>query len=87
MGPFETIDLNAPGGIAQYVERYAPLCARLVESQTDPCDWQAALDGGIQAERDAELGRGEIAQRQAWRDRRLMAFAAAKRTAEEEIGK
>lgn len=87
MGPFETIDLNAPGGIAQYVERYAPLCARLVESQTDPCDWQAALDGGIQAEREAELDRGEIAERQAWRDRRLMAFAAAKRAAEEEIGK
>ena len=87
MGPFETIDLNAPGGIAQYVERYAPLCRRLVESQTDPCDWQAALDGGIQAERDAELGRDEIANRQAWRDRRLMAFAAAKRAAEEEIGK
>ncbi len=77
----------APGGIAQYVERYAPLCARLVESQTAPCDWQAALDGGIQAERDAELGRDEIASRQAWRDRRLMAFAAAKRAAEEEIGK
>jgi len=87
MGPFETIDLNAPGGIAQYVERYAPLCQRLVESQTDSCDWQAALDGGIQAERDAELGRDEIAQRQAWRDRRLMAFAAAKRAAEAEIGK
>ena len=87
MGPFETIDLNAPGGIAQYVERYAPLCERLVESQTASCDWQAALDEGIQAERDAELPRGEIAQRQAWRDRRLMALAAAKHDAEEEIGR
>ena len=25
MGPFETIHLNAPGGIAQYIERYGPL--------------------------------------------------------------
>lgn len=87
MGPFETIDLNAPDGIAQYVERYGPLCERLVESQRAPCDWQAALDGGIQAERDADLPRGEIAQRQAWRDRRLMAFAAAKRQAEEDVGR
>jgi 3-hydroxyacyl-CoA dehydrogenase len=87
MGPFETIDLNAPGGIAQYVERYAPLCERLVESQTAPCDWRKALDGGIQAERDAELPRDEIARRQAWRDRRLMAFAAAKRDAGEKIGR
>ena len=87
MGPFETIDLNAPGGIAQYVERYAPLCERLVESQREPCDWQAALDGGIQAERDADLPRDEIAGRQAWRDRRLMAFTAAKREADEDIGR
>ncbi len=86
MGPFETIDLNAPGGIAQYVKRYGPLCERLVESQRAPCDWQAALDGGIQAEREGELPRGEIAGRQAWRDRRLMAFAAAKREADEDIG-
>ncbi|MHA1154215.1 MAG: 3-hydroxyacyl-CoA dehydrogenase NAD-binding domain-containing protein, partial [Alphaproteobacteria bacterium] len=87
MGPFETIDLNAPSGIAQYVERYAPLSERLVESQTEPCDWQAALDGGIQAERDNELPRDEIAQRQAWRDRRLMAFAAAKHESDEKIGR
>ena len=25
MGPFETIDLNAPGGIADYLRRYGPL--------------------------------------------------------------
>jgi 3-hydroxyacyl-CoA dehydrogenase len=86
MGPFETADLNAPGGIRQYVERYAPLCARIVASQTAACDWAAALDGGIEAERAAALPRGQIAARQAWRDRRLMALAAHKRTAEAEIG-
>ena len=86
MGPFETADLNAPGGIRQYVERYAPLCARIVASQTSPCDWGAALDGGIEAERAAALPRNRIAARQAWRDRRLMALAAHKRAAEAEIG-
>ena len=87
MGPFETIDLNAPGGIAQYVERYGPLYELLAETQKEPCDWPKALAGGIQAERERELARDEIAQRQAWRDRRLMAFAAAKREADEKIGR
>ncbi len=86
MGPFETIDLNAPGGIRQYVERYAPLCARIVASQTTPCDWPAALDGGIEAERAAALPREAIAERQAWRDRRLMALAAHKSDSDGKIG-
>ncbi len=25
MGPFETIDLNAPGGLADYARRYGPV--------------------------------------------------------------
>ncbi len=86
MGPFETSDLNAPAGIRQFVERYAPLCARIVATQTAACDWGAALDGGIEAERAAALPRNQIAARQAWRDRRLMALAAHKRAAEAEIG-
>jgi hypothetical protein len=87
MGPFETIDLNAPDGIAQYVERYGPLYELMAKTQTEPCDWWKALDEGLQTARDAALPRDEIAQRQAWRDRRLMAFAAAKREADGEIGK
>jgi len=87
MGPFETIDLNAPDGIAQYVERYGPLYQLMAETQKEPCDWRAALANGIQAGRDSELPRDEIAQRQAWRDRRLMAFAAAKRQADGEFGR
>ena len=29
MGPFETIELNAPGGIADYCRRYGPSLSRL----------------------------------------------------------
>ncbi|MFQ5775547.1 MAG: 3-hydroxyacyl-CoA dehydrogenase [Kiloniellaceae bacterium] len=86
MGPFETIDLNAPGGIRQYVERYGALYARLAETQTEPCDWPAALDAGIEAERAAALARAEIAARQAWRDRRLMALAGHKKDADSTFG-
>ena len=35
MGPLETIDLNAPGGIADYCERYGPLYA-LMQRQMKP---------------------------------------------------
>ncbi len=86
MGPFETIDLNAPGGIRQYVERYGPLYAHLARSQREPCDWQAALDAGIEAERTAALPRDRIARRQAWRDRRLMALAAHKKASQSTLG-
>ena len=86
MGPFETIDLNAPAGIRQYVERYGPLYDRLAATQSEPCDWSAALDAGLEAARRAALPADGIAERQAWRDRRLMALAAHKRKAADEIG-
>lgn len=76
MGPFETIDLNAPGGIGDYARRYGPLY-RDVDAQRDADDpWQddtlAALDG----ERRRELPSEQLGERQVWRDRRLMALKA-----------
>ncbi len=86
MGPFETIDLNAPQGIRQYVERYEPLCQRLVPEQKVPCDWTATLDAGLEADRREALSQDGLGERQAWRDRRLMALAAHKRKAARDIG-
>jgi 3-hydroxyacyl-CoA dehydrogenase len=47
MGPFETIELNAPRGIADYCERYVPWFRRYVadlpKTQTwDDANWRAA---------------------------------------------
>lgn len=39
MGPFETIDLNAPGGVRDYVERYQQNFARLFPSMQRRVDW------------------------------------------------
>ena len=39
MGPFETIDLNAPGGIRDYVVRYQQIFERLQPSQQRRVDW------------------------------------------------
>lgn len=79
MGPFETIDLNAPGGVRDYCERYGALYYDLARQQADPRWWTGVLDR-IETERSKVLPRNELAERQAWRDRRLMALAAHKQT-------
>jgi 3-hydroxyacyl-CoA dehydrogenase len=86
MGPFETIDLNAPGGISDYLRRYGPLYQE-IEAEHAPIDWTdedllAKLDG----ERRQRLPKERLGERSAWRDRRLMALAAQKRRAAQEIG-
>ena len=40
MGPFETIDLNAPGGIADYCDRYSGFYRRLAADPPAPSVWQ-----------------------------------------------
>ena len=39
MGPIETIDLNAPGGVADYLQRYGPTIRRVGESQAAAAAW------------------------------------------------
>lgn len=77
MGPLETIDLNAPGGLADYCDRYGPLYAEL-QRQMTPREWDAALIGKLQTARRAELPANMQGVRQEWRDRRLMALLAHK---------
>ncbi|WP_043335252.1 3-hydroxyacyl-CoA dehydrogenase [Belnapia moabensis] len=78
MGPFETIDLNAPGGVADYVERFGPLMGGITEEQT-PYLYDAETVGRVAGERRAALPLEGIEGRSAWRDRRLMALIAHKR--------
>lgn len=75
MGPFETIDLNAPGGIADFCERYGRLYADLQE-QMQPRAWDAGLIESVVANRRAVLPLENLSERQKWRDRRLMALAS-----------
>jgi 3-hydroxyacyl-CoA dehydrogenase len=78
MGPFETIDLNAPGGIPDYAARYGPkLHGMMKDVRYEP--WDAALIGKVEAERRKTMPQSQHAAREAWRDRRLMALIAHKR--------
>jgi L-gulonate 3-dehydrogenase len=76
MGPFETIDLNAPGGIADYAQRLAPLYHSVAKSRSTPRPWSAELVAKATAERREILPEGDLAARRDWRDRTLMDLVA-----------
>jgi L-gulonate 3-dehydrogenase len=86
MGPFETIDLNAPGGVRDYARRYQPIYERLFASMQRRVDWSGAVIEQIERERRASLPAEALPERQRWRDRRLMALLRHKRNAAREIG-
>ena len=75
MGPFETIDLNAPAGVIDYAQRYGPTYREVARAQL-PNDWQPQVLQAIETERRAVLPEQQLAQRSRWRDNRLMALAA-----------
>ncbi len=87
MGPFETIDLNAPGGVRDYVERYQGIFERLHPSQQRRVDWLGEVMDRVEGDRRKSLPADKLGERQVWRDRRLMALAAHKRRADRDIGR
>ena len=81
MGPFETIDLNAPGGVPDYAKRYGPvLHGMMSNTKNDP--WTDPLIAKVDGERRKIMAQDKHAEREAWRDRRLMALIAHKREME-----
>ena len=79
MGPFETIDLNAPGGIADYAARLGGLYHSVALSRANPRPWSGDLIAAAETERRQKLSAADLAERGAWRDRNLMALVAHKR--------
>ena len=86
IGPFETIDLNAPGGVRDYAQRYQSIYENIFPSTQWRVDWSGEAMDRIEAERRNALPAEQLQARQAWRDRRLMALAAHKRGAAKAIG-
>jgi L-gulonate 3-dehydrogenase len=86
MGPFETIDLNAPNGIREYCERYQYIYANIFPQMQRRVDWAGEVMNSIEPERREKLPAAELQQRQVWRDKQLMALAAHKRRAARDIG-
>ena len=51
IGPFETIDLNAPGGVPDYGERLGPLIHAIDQSRGRSEPWSAELMARVAEER------------------------------------
>ena len=78
MGPFETIDLNAPGGVADYAARFGSAFESMM-GNVEYKPWDKDLIASIEAQRREIMPHEKHAEREAWRDRRLMALVAHKR--------
>lgn len=79
MGPFETIDLNAQGGIADYCRKLGPMYYDLAREQADPRPWDAALIARVEEARRARTPARDLDARKAWRDRCLARLVRAKK--------
>jgi L-gulonate 3-dehydrogenase len=79
MGQFENIDLNAPLGVRDYVERYEGLYIDLFEHMKERVSWSGPLLDTVENERRAIMSVEDVTKRQMWRNKRLMALAAHKR--------
>ena len=77
MGPFETIELNAPGGIPDYCQRYGLALSLL--SASDPAIYQGESLKRILTQW-TPLSSDQVAASMRWRDRRLAALKAHKRS-------
>ena len=75
IGPFQTIDLNAPGGLEDYAARLGAGFFEFVK-QGEPAEpWSDAVIAKAHGEMREKLPLKDQPARQAWRDKRLMALA------------
>lgn len=74
IGPFETIDLNAPDGLAEYCQRYGGMYQSISTEQTNTDPWSEALIQNADNQRRELLAKDDLLNRRLWRDDRLMAL-------------
>ncbi len=75
MGPFETISLNAPGGIEDYAKRLSPLYHKIALSRTKPKQWSTATAKRIATELADKGGNSSREHALANRNKKLMQMA------------
>jgi L-gulonate 3-dehydrogenase len=77
MGPIETMDLNAPSGIADYMQRYGETIRRFELGAKQA--WSPQVANTLEASCRENRPLSSHSDAQAWRDQRLMALAKHKR--------
>ena len=76
-GPFETAELNTPGGITAHAQRMGPAYKRMGEARGETVDWSDALIAQVSQARENARAGVSIEDRARWRSRvvaRLVAF-------------
>jgi 3-hydroxyacyl-CoA dehydrogenase len=81
MGPFETIDLNAAGGLGDFVHHLGSVFDAIAATQL-PRPWAPDVVARLDAERRETLPLADLPARQAWRDHRLALLRAHREEAE-----
>ena len=79
MGPFETIEMNAPGGIPDYCARFGKAWAELASRPYDADVLGPENVAAVMASWGATPSSSDIAAKSRWRDERLAALQAHKR--------
>ncbi len=79
MGPMETIELNAPEGIADYCRRYTPWFRRYMKDLPGPGVWDDAAWQEVADAWGPAPTAAAVAAKSAWRNDRLAALASHKR--------
>lgn len=74
MGPFETIELNAPAGAEDYFSRYGPVFAKMAAAPAGADVFQTAWTHNILQGWDSRLPASAIEARSHWRNERLAAL-------------
>jgi L-gulonate 3-dehydrogenase len=80
IGPFETIELNAPGGIADYCKRYTGFYRSLSADPAKPDVWDEDNVSRILEAWGGSPSADTLGYRSAWRDKRLAALKSHKQS-------
>ena len=78
MGPFQTIDLNAPEGVLDYFERYTPMIKRLIKGFDNTRPWRQETVERIHKAMRKQYPMSAMGDRTKWRNDRLVSLAAHK---------
>lgn len=74
MGPFETIDLNAPEGVEDYLGRYRDGYEKIAADRENRHAWRGELAQQVVDERRQRLPADQLDARRQWRDQKLAAL-------------
>jgi len=77
-GPFETAELNTPGGIKAHAARMGPAYKRMGEARGETVKWSDALVTNVDAQRRDALPADGLADRAQWRARAVAQLIAAR---------